>query len=288
MDHDYELIHDREGRKTGETTMPIKSQHIPMSYEEWCYLPYQPGWKYEYFDGCAHITPNHQVTVTQVVVTPRTGTAPCVLRPVLDSDEAELLSVYMRAFADNQAFCDYTEAQFYEAAQKNLDESFRGRRSPLLAASRVAIDTRSQMPELIGAALLSRDESYGPVLDLIFVLPHWHQCGVATALASEAINVLAQANESTLTSCYQLDNVTSQKWHQGFGFVELPDLRYVQVYLRRAQQNLYRCEQSGDTDSATHARLVAEVMHWREQIKALEQIDDEQGFWAVHPRIPHW
>ncbi|PON15424.1 aspartate-semialdehyde dehydrogenase [Candidatus Entotheonella serta] len=72
----------------------------------------------------------------------------------------------MRAFADNQAFCDYTEAQFYEAAQKNLDESFRGRRSPLLAASRVAIDTRSQMPELIGAALLSRDESYGPVLDL--------------------------------------------------------------------------------------------------------------------------
>ena len=38
--------------------MPIRSQHLPMSFAEWELLPYQPGWKYEHWDGCAHITPN--------------------------------------------------------------------------------------------------------------------------------------------------------------------------------------------------------------------------------------
>lgn len=267
--------------------MPITSQHIPMSYEAWNLLPYQPGWKFEYWDGCAHITPSHQVAVTQVAVTPRPVATACTLRPVLASDEAALLAVYIAAFEDNQAFCDYTEAQFEEAARKDLYESFHGRRGPLLPASRVALDG-SETPQLIGAALLSRDAEYGPVLDLVFVLPSWHQRGMATALVSEANNVLAQDGETTLTSCYQLANVTSQKWHQGFGFEELPDLRYAQVYRRRAQQALFICEQSGDTASETHARLAADVAYWRDRIEALQRMDDEQGFWAVYPRIPHW
>jgi len=268
--------------------MPITSQHILMSYEEWRCLPYWPGWKYEYVDGCVHITPTHQIAVTQVAVTPRSVTTPCTLRPVLPSDEAALLPVYMQAFSDNQAFCDYTEVRFHEAARKDLSESFRGRRGSLLAASRVAVTLLNGTPQLIGAALLSRDSGYGPVLDLIFVLPAWHYRGVATALASEAMNVLAQDGEQTLTSCYQLANVNSQNWHQGFGFVELPDLRYAQVYRRQAQQELYRCEQSGDTTSETHARLVAKVAHWCDRVETLQRMDDKQGIWAVYPRIPHW
>jgi ribosomal protein S18 acetylase RimI-like enzyme len=268
--------------------MPITSQHIPMSYEQWQCLPYQPGWKYEYIDGCAHITPTHQIAITQVAVTPRYVTSPCTLRAVLPSDEVALLPVYIQAFADNQAFCDYTEARFHEAARKDLGESFHGQRGSLLAASRVAVDTRGGTPQLIGAALVSHDAGYGPVLDLIFVLPAWHHRGVATALASEAMNMLAQGGEQTLTSCYQLANVTSKNWHQSFGFVELPDLPYARVYQRRAQQELYRCERSGDTTSETHDRLVTEVAHWCDRVEALQRLDDEQGIWAVYPRIPHW
>ena len=267
--------------------MPITSQHIPMSYDDWRRLPYQPGWKCEYVDGCAHITPSHQYAVTQLAVAPRPAAAPCELRPVLAADEAALLPVYMQAFADNQAFCDYTDARFREAARLDLAESFGGRRGPLLGASRVAVDGGSGAPRLIGAALLSRDSGYGPVLDLIFVLPSWHQRGVATALASEAVNALAENGEQRLTSCYQLSNVTSQKWHQGFGFVELPDLRYAQAYLRQAQQEAYRGEQAG-ADAATRARLAADAAHWRERVEALQRLDDEQGIWAAHPRIPHW
>ena len=51
--------------------MPIRSQRLPMRFEDWELLPYQPGWKYEYWGGCAHITPNHQTAVTVAPVTPR-------------------------------------------------------------------------------------------------------------------------------------------------------------------------------------------------------------------------
>jgi len=75
-----------------------------MRFEDWELLPYQPGWKYEYWGGCAHITPNHQTAVTVAPVTPRPVTAPCVVRPARPNDETPLLAVYLAAFADNQAF----------------------------------------------------------------------------------------------------------------------------------------------------------------------------------------
>ncbi|HEY5864851.1 MAG TPA: hypothetical protein VI542_04750, partial [Candidatus Tectomicrobia bacterium] len=79
--------------------MPIRSQRLPMRFEDWELLPYQPGWKYEYWGGCAHITPNHQTAVTVVPVTPRPVTAPCAIRPVRPDDDILLLAVYLAAFA---------------------------------------------------------------------------------------------------------------------------------------------------------------------------------------------
>lgn len=267
--------------------MPITSQRIAMPYEEWDLLPYQPGWKMEYWDGCAHITPNHQTAVTVVEVAPRPVQATCSLRLVRSADEAALLPIYLDAFADNQAFCDYTDEQFHEAARKDLQDGFRSRRSPLLSASRVAVDSRGGREELLGAALLSRDASYGPVLDLIFVRPAWQQQGLATALVSAAMNMLAQEGEARLTSCYQLANVTSQAWHRAFGFVELPDLSYARAYYRRARQELHRCDAASVSSAEDRATLVAEVQGWKNQIETLERLSREQGFEAVHPRRPH-
>ena len=170
--------------------MPIRSQRLPMRFEDWELLPYQPGWKYEYWGGCAHITPNHQTAVTVAPVTPRPVTAPCVIRPVRPDDEIPLLAVYLAAFADNQAFCDYTDEKMHDAARRDLRESFTGRRAPLLAAARVAVATEAPDAPLVGAALLSRDREYGPVLDLLFIHPTWHRRGLATALVASAMNAL--------------------------------------------------------------------------------------------------
>ena len=268
--------------------MPIQSQHLPMSFEEWELLPYQPGWKYEYWDGRAHITPNHQTAVTTAPVTPRPINAPCTIRHVLPEDEASLLAVYMAAFADNQAFCDYTTERLLDAARRDLREGFTGHRAPLLPASRVAVATEATGEQLVGAALLSRDREYGPVLDLLFIRPQWQRHGLATALVASAMNALHQAGEGTLTSCYQLANPTSQAWHRAFGFVERPDLRYAQAYHHRARQELFRREKAEDLTAAERAALHAEVQYWRDQIEALERLADEQGYGAVNPRPLHW
>jgi RimJ/RimL family protein N-acetyltransferase len=268
--------------------MPIRSQHLPMPFEEWDLLPYQLGWKYEYWDGCAHITPNHQTAVTTATVTPRPVHPPCTIRHLLLEDEVPLLAVYLEAFADNQAFCDYTDEQFHDAARRDLSESFTGRRAPLLVASRVGVATEIVGEQLVGAALLSRDQEYGPVLDLLFIKSQWQRRGLATALVASAMNALHQVGEGTLTSCYQLANPASQAWHRACGFVERPDLRYAQAYYRRAQQELFRREQYGKLTAAKRVALHADVQYWHRQIEALERLADEKGYAAVNPRRPHW
>jgi GNAT superfamily N-acetyltransferase len=268
--------------------MPIRSQHLPMSFEEWELLPYQPGWKYEYWDGRAHITPNHQTAVTTAPVTPRPVNAPCALRPVLPEDQALLLAVYMEAFADNQAYCDYTDTAFLDAARCDLRESFTGHRAPLLAAARVAVATEASGAPLVGAALLSHDREYGPMLDLLFIRSLWQRRGLATALVASAMNALHQAGEATLTSCYQLANTASQAWHRGCGFVERPDLRYAQACHRRAQQELFRREKAGGLTAAERTALHADVQYWHDQVEALERLAEAQGSRAVSPRPPHW
>jgi GNAT superfamily N-acetyltransferase len=271
-----------------DTAMPIRSQRLPMRFEDWELLPYQPGWKYEYWGGCAHITPNHQTAVTVAPVTPRQVTAPCVIRPVCSDDEAPLLAVYLAAFAENQAFCDCTDAQMLDAARRDLRESFTGRRAPLLAAARVAVATDTPDASRVGAALLSRDREYGPVLDLLFIHPTWHRRGLATALVASAMNALYQAAEQTLTSVYQLANPNSQAWHRAFGFVELPDLRYAQAYYRCARQELFRHEQQGLLTVERRAALQAEVEQWRVRVEELERLEETQGYHTVFPRRPHW
>lgn len=258
-----------------------------MSFEEWERLPHPPGWKYEYYEGCAHIAPSHQSVVTAVTVTPRPVNACCALRGVLVEDEAPLLAVYQEAFADNQAFCDHSDQEYLEAARSDLHESFRGRRAPLLAASRVAVAAEAMGEGLVGAALLSRDREYGPVLDLLFIAPPWQRRGLATALVASAMNALHQLGESSLTSCYQLANLPSQAWHRAFGFVERPDLRYAQAYYRSARHELFRRERSRARTAAERAALEAEVEYWRARIQSLERLADEQGYWAVAPRLPH-
>jgi len=259
-----------------------------MSFEEWERLPRTPGWKWEYYDGCAHVRPNHQYAVTTAAVARRPVNSPCALRRVLPEDEAALLAVYLEAFADDAVFCDYTDEQLLQAARADLRESFGGRRAPLLPASRVALAVEPAGPQLVGAALLSQEGTYGPVLDLLFIRPAWQHRGLATALVSSAMNALHEAGESVLTSCYQLANLPSRAWHRAFGFIERPDLRYAQAYYRYARHELSRRKKSGELTGADCAELHVELTYWHDQVEALQRLVEEQGYEAVTPRLPHW
>lgn len=191
-----------------------------MSIEEFHQLPRKLGWKFEYYGGKAHISPQlSAVVATKLAIMPRSVNAPCEIRPVSEDDLSTLLPAYVAAFRDSIDYCDWKLADIKEAAQKNLQNYFSGRRGKTLPASYVAIVKR----KVVGAALINEPKAGKPLLFLLFVLPRWHRHGVANALASAGVNVLYDLGMTELRSRYLLGNQASRHWHHQFGFKDQMD-----------------------------------------------------------------
>lgn len=262
----------------------MKSQTIPMSIDDFHVMPWKLGWKYEYWDGAAQISPRHTALATAVVnVEPRPVHAPCLLRPVQEADIPLLLPAYLRAFADTIDYCDYSLEQITDAARRNLHTFFSGKRGDPLPASHVALAPVQEGPTVIGTAHLVMKPRGYPFLDLLFVVPEWHRQGVAMALVATAMNALHADGQSILKSRYMLGNEESRQWHQHFGFVEEMDLYLVRHYYAHALHEWERHEQLGDLPAAELAQLQADRDAWYARVAALETRADANGLASVLP-----
>ncbi len=271
----------------------MRSQHLPMTPEEFERMPRRLGWKHEYWNGRAHISPGYQIVTVSVEVKPRSITAPCQIRTVDEGDEAQLISGYFAAFRDTIEFCDWKPGKIRDSAHKDIQSFFAGERGNPLPASRVAL-TPGPSPSgrgaggegsLVGAALIIEKEGGQPLLDMLFVVPEWQRKGLSTALVSAAINELYQAGVKRLESRYLLGNAGSRAWHQKFGFVEEPDLFLARLYYRHAQHELWRREKIGDLTETEREKLSSEVDQWREWADELERISEREGLEAVLPGL---
>lgn len=250
-----------------------------MSVEEYELLPFEPGWKCEYYDGQAHYTPRDHPVVATLQIAPRPLNTPCPLRPARSADADKLIEAYIAAFGTTIEYCDYTDAKLEQAAHRTLKEHFSGKRGNPLSASRVALDPQD-IEKLVGAALLVAGRD-GARLDLLFVHPAWQGRGLATALVVEAANHLHFQGTQRLLSRYHIGNDASRHWHQRFGFVEEPDLPRARLYRTAVRQALWRRERLGNLTPEEHARLQTELDEWQAQVDELEQIAEEQGYEAV-------
>ncbi len=266
----------------------MRSQHIAMTWEHYEQLPPHPGWKHEYWDGVAHITPRSRFAVVRIDVHPRAFRSPLELRTVAAADEMSLTSAYVDAFRDTVEYCDWEEDAITRSADKNVQGYCAGRRGePLFACSFLARDPTPQdeTEAVVGAALLVRTEDEHPMLDMLFIRSRWQRRGVATALLSRCLEELHRRGEPILRSRYHLANDASQAWHCKFGFTEEPDLSLAQLYLRCAAQELHRRESVGGLSDEERRQLLAEQERWEGRVKELEGIADEQGWEAVSPTL---
>jgi len=265
----------------------MRSQHIPMAWQEYERLPMKLGWKYEYWDGQTHISPRHNVVSVTVALQPRPICSLWVIRPVLPTDEPELIAAYIAAYSDTIDFCDWEADRIEAAAQKDIGGFFAGQRGTPLPASCVAVAPHSETGNeiIIGAALIIAQGETTPLLDMLFVLPQWHRRGIATTVVSTALNRLHRSGGETLASRYVLGNEESRAWHQRFGFVEETDLLLVRLYYRHAQHELRRRQQLGDLTEKDRTALTAECDRWKARVEEVEAIADQQGMEAVLPSL---
>ncbi|MBI3967863.1 MAG: GNAT family N-acetyltransferase [Chloroflexi bacterium] len=240
-----------------------------MSFEDFLRLPRALGWKHEYADGTAHITPGHTVVQTTLVVEPRPQPTPCPIRSVTGADEPQLIPAFFAAFRDTVEYCDWPSAKIEESACNSVRTFFAGRRGEPNSASRLALSGTGER-EVVGAALIVGSTA-DPTLDLLFVIPSWQQRGVATALAVAVTNALHEAGGRTLTSRYALANATSRAWHHRFGFVDQADYMLAQVYAGHARYELGRRLQMGDLTPEERAALEREQLRWERRAEELEE-----------------
>lgn len=262
----------------------VKSEHPEMTVEEFHLLPMRPGWKHEYWDGRAHITPRHNSVVTAMPVTARRINPGHALRKVTINDAVELTSAFLAAFVDSVEYCDWETEMINEAAIEAIRSHFAGERGEPHSASRVAtsFDTERGRDSIAGAALLTQAARY-PILDLLFVRPAFQRRGLATALLSEAMNELQSLGGPVLKSAYHIANDVSMNWHQRFGFVEEPDLSRARLYASAARHELWRREKIGDLSDRERAQLKAGVDEWEKEVEQLDELADRDGYEAVTP-----
>ena len=228
----------------------MRSRHFPITFEEFELLHREPGWKYEYWEGHAHITPRHQVATVGLRVERRVARLPAQLelREVQATDDAELRRLFVAAFEHTIHYCDATSEHVAEAARENIEGFLSGRRGAPHHASRVGFRSARARGEsaIVGAALVLAHGEHRAALDLLMVHPDWQRRGVATALASAVLDQLDRDGIDVLESRYDLGNAASRGWHARFGFVEEPDLLLARSRLADAMHERWRRERAGD------------------------------------------
>jgi GNAT superfamily N-acetyltransferase len=253
----------------------MRSRHIPMSPEEFDLLPFELGWKQEYCDGMAHFTPRLCVVHASIPARPRMTKTSVIARAVQESDEAELVRCFQKAFADTFEYCDEEPERIEVAARQCVRHFFKGLFHRCLPASRVAVAPPNdvQAGAVIGAALvISRTkERDWALLDMIFVTPEWRRHGVATALTSAVLSELHASGWGTLVSRYQMGNEASRAWHRRFGFADEPDLQPARLHLHAAERELWRRKKLGTLTREDEQILSDERARWSRAVECLER-----------------
>lgn len=252
-----------------------------MMWEEFERSPARFGWKHEYWDGCAHLTPMETHVCARVQVKHRV----CQMRQrfasrhVTVGDTEALIACFIETFEDGIEFCDWRPKDIVRQAHRKITGYFTSKQGTPSDVSRCAL---SDEGEVIAAALIA-EHADAAVLDLLMVRPRFHRQGLARALVTDAMNELHTRGIPALRSMYAVCNVESTAWHESFGFRELPDLMLARLRRSYFAGEMRRCEIDADVSEMERAEARCQWDFWRQRAAELEAVCERDGFDAVMP-----
>ena len=243
----------------------MKQPIIPMSFEAFDVMERPFGWKVEYWDGCARLTPRSVGVKTTINLVPR-QLAPhhYTLIPVSPDDRDRLLAGYFESFSASVEFCGWPPESIHESAARNIGKYFSGTKGEPLSASVIAL--APGCPDVVGVALFIDRPEKGAYLDLLYVRTDFQRQGVATAMLNWAIDRLIKSGFKTLASTYHVCNEPSRLWHHGHGFVDQYDGYYARLKMSWYQAEIWRRETLGLTDGLGEMKQACD--RWASQISA--------------------
>ena len=249
-----------------------------MTVEDYHLLPFHPGWKVEYFDGAAVFQPRENCAYGTLPVPPprEPELSGLAFRAPDPLDAPALIALFRAAFSDTPEYAGWPDDSFDAEVEKVVADFFSGKRGPVSDATRLAIRTGAGSDDgaLIGAAFVVEHEGRAALLDVLMIAPPDQRQGIARALATAVLAQLARTGREQLISRWHLANEASTAWHHHLGFREEPDLFNAKLYLRAAEQEIWRLEKLGQLPDSHRAELVRTQQHWQHEIARLETLLD--------------
>lgn len=249
-----------------------------MSIDEFHLAEFPFGWKDEYWDGHARISPRHNGVFVKVPVEPREIETIAEIKLLSAIGFDDLCKLFYTAFVNSAEFCDYKKSDVKRSAEKNIRNFYDGRRGiPQLELSRVAFSPKRKKP-FVGACLITKYK-YGYKNEILFVRPGLQNKGIGTALVSTVLNELHKSGETTLWSEYQICNEPSAAWHKKIGFIEEPDILVARLRRSYVRREIWRHTQLGNLERASEFESLLKNVEARlKLLEEIEQIDFKSAY----------
>jgi RimJ/RimL family protein N-acetyltransferase len=244
----------------------MNSKHIPISIEEFEWMFHQFGWKAEYFDGKAHLTPREHLVRTQMKLAPKKSATAHQIVPVDPLQQERIILAFLEAFEDSVEFCDWSLEAFNTHARRNITNYFQGKRGKPLPVSRMVLEPNSD--RIIGLALFVENREEGVELDLLLVKPSHQRMGIATQMVASAIDSLYADGVRDLRSGYHICNDRSRAWHHKLGFEDIPEYFHCKLKAAWYRHEIWRLEKLGQIDRLEELRI--EKDRWDRLVQELE------------------
>ncbi|MEL6900355.1 MAG: GNAT family N-acetyltransferase [Cyanobacteria bacterium J06606_4] len=221
-----------------------------MSYDEFDTIERLLGWKTEYWDGCARLSPRSVGVKT--ILSFESFTQPektnlqtlAIITPTADYAQA-ILDCYIAAFVNSVEFCGWPIDRIFEEAQRDISLYFEGKRGKPLSASAIVLEPQTN--HVIGTALITDkeeqdEEVQGACLGLLYVRPTYHREGIGTRMIARGVKELTQQGYDQITSRYHICNHQSRQFYHKLGFQDVHDRYYLCTYTGWLRNEILRRE----------------------------------------------
>lgn len=245
---------------------------IPMSYDEFKTIERSLGWKTEYWDGYARLTPRCMGVKTRLSfesISKLAHTVPKELTFVTPTAKhtQQMIDGYIDAFINSVEFCGWPINSIFEEAHRDISLYFEGERGKPLSASVIALEPETQ--RVIATALITEKKEQGACLELLYIRPSHQRKGIGTNIVYRSVHTLIQQGYLQLTSQYHICNHHSRQFYHKLGFQDVCDRYYLRTYVAWLGNEIYRRENLKMIDGIEKMRQ--EQKQLQEKLETLEK-----------------